>query len=155
MTSQKTGKAPAPMQKLYDLTMVAARKLIYGNNQQDGQRFDLIVKRLEQSRADIGEAIGTTVATILFNVRGGLAKQLQTQVPDPVLFAAGRELVTELIAIAQAKGIMPQGKQTAIEQQAIESGIKAYRVAIAPPKPGQPAQPPQPVAPMQPPAQGA
>lgn len=141
----KIEKAAPQMQALYDKVMITARKVIYGTSPQDDQRFEVLVQKLKGAKGEIGDVIGQTVAVILTNV-GGAAQKQGMPVPPQVLFAAGRELVAEIIHIAQSAKILPPGKQTAIEQQAIRAGIQAYQRGQQPPKARPPA--PQQAAPQ-------
>lgn len=150
-------KATPQMQAVYDTVMITARKIIYGTSPQDDQRFQVLVQKLKGAKGEIGDVIGQTVAVILTNVSGALQKSGRP-VPPQVLFAAGRELVAEVIQIAQSAKILPPGKQTAIEQQAINAGIQAYQKGQqqpAQPAPQAAAQAAQPAPPPQPPQPGA
>lgn len=148
-----------PLQGLYDWVMTTARKVIYGTDAADHQRFDVLVKKLKSAGGDIGDVIGQTAAVVISNIQGAAQKKGQP-VPVQVLFQAGREIVAEIILIAQKAGVIPPGKQTAIEQQAIAAGLKAYQKGQAAPQQPAPqaatAQPPAaPQAPVQPPPQPA
>jgi hypothetical protein len=159
-----TAKANPQQQQMYDLVMVNARKVIYGTEPNDNQRFEVLVQKLKAAQGEVGDAIGQTAALILTNVSGALAKKGMT-VPPEILYAAGRELVAELIVIAQSAKVIPPGKQTAIEQQALQAGLKAYQKAQQPPQAGpqgapvspppQPPQTPAPAAAMAQPQVGA
>lgn len=148
-------KATPQMQAVYDTVMVTARQVIYGKTPEDNQRFQVLLQKLKGAKGEIGDVIGQTVAVILANVGGALQKAGKP-VPPPVLFAAGRELVAEIIEIAQSAKILPPGKQTAIEQQAITAGVQAYQKGQQPPQQPPAQAQPQPAAqPMPQPQPGA
>jgi len=142
-------------QAMYDQTMLAARRVLYGDPNDD-TRFRMVLQRLSGAQGQLGSTIGQITAVVLSNIAGAAQKQGK-QVPGYILFHAGQEIIADLIEIAIAGKFMTRAQSGAVMQQAVLEGMKTYKQAQsimqqpAQPSPTPPNAPPQqPPAPMQP-----
>lgn len=111
-------------QAMYDTVMVNARKVLYGDRDDDS-RFKVLLQRMAAGKANLPETIGQIAATVLLNIAGA-AEQKQRQIPGDVLFHAGDEIVDDLIEIAASGKLMEQGQAEQVKKGALFAGLKMY-----------------------------
>jgi pyruvate dehydrogenase E2 component (dihydrolipoamide acetyltransferase) len=116
-------------QALYDRVMIAARRVIYGDPNDD-QRFRMVVQRMAGARDQLGQTIGNITATVLANVQGSIQKAGR-QVPSYILFHAGREVIADLVQIAIAAKFATQAQVAQLTKVAIFQAVETYKRAIA------------------------
>lgn len=142
-------------QGLYDQVMIAARRVLYGDPNDDS-RFKMVLQRLAAgAKANLGVTIGQITAVVIANIQGSLQKAGK-QVPSSILFHAGREVIADLVEIATAAGLMQKAQAPNITKAAMMAAVEAYKKAqgtMAAPPPAAGAQPATP--PAAPPAPAA
>ncbi|MGZ5581795.1 MAG: hypothetical protein ACXWG8_00325 [Usitatibacter sp.] len=109
-------------QQQYDTVVVAALSFLYA----DGATKMVVQKLKDESQGPGGlaKAIGHTCAMILISVKRALA-QKGKQVPPDVMFGAGKEVIAEIITIAEKAGLAKQGDEQLLKTSAFEA-VKAY-----------------------------
>lgn len=108
-------------QAQYDRVIIEAQGLMYTEN-----GIKTIVQKLTSMKDRLPLAIGHTAAMLIKSVSGGLKKAGQP-VEGDVLFAAGQEIVADLIEIAQAAKLVPEGEDPEVlMQQSLFEGLKVY-----------------------------
>lgn len=111
-------------QAQYDAFMKQARGILMGTPDSD-QSMVIVLEKLKAGRDDIGTAIGDTAAKVLRSVASGIEGKGR-QVPQDILFAAGDEVVDELIEMAVAVGFMKEEQSEKIKKQAVFEGLRVY-----------------------------
>lgn len=106
-------------QALYDATVLAANAMIYG-----AETGKLVVQRIREEKGS-ARGIGHIAAMLMMSVREGAKKQGR-EIPDDVLFAAGQEVVANLVQIAVAAGLASEATEQELFQQAIFEGLKVF-----------------------------
>lgn len=146
-------------QTQYDVVISAARKSLYGEAQDD-TRFKMLLERLSGAKEEIANAIGSVTAVVMTNI-AGTAKKQGRQIPAPILFHAGREVIADLVEIAVAAKFLEQARAAEVTKEAMlewvrifkEGGAPGAEATSSPSAPKPPGPPAQAAAP--PPAAGA
>jgi hypothetical protein len=109
-------------QKQYDNVVVAALSFIYSN----GATKMVVQKLTDESKppGSIQKAIGHTTAMILLSVNGSIEKR-GGQVSKDVIFAAGQEVIAELLTIAENAGLGKADDMELVKNSMFEA-VKAY-----------------------------
>jgi hypothetical protein len=107
-------------QAIYETVVIAAQAMIYGK----GTRDAIVQKlKLEANRPEVG--IGHTAAMIAMSIRGGAQKEGK-DIPDDVLFAAGQEIVADLVEVAIAAGIVKEADKEEVFKKSVFEGLRTF-----------------------------
>jgi hypothetical protein len=107
-------------QRMYDAVVTACFGIMYNDN-----GFKILLQKLTALRSNMGDGIGHTAAMLIMSVRGGL-KQQGTDIPGDVLYAAGQEVIENLVDIAVGAKLADETDRTKLTQQALMSGLKVF-----------------------------
>lgn len=124
MTDHSDTNVSPQEQAMYDVTMIAARKNIYGEGKDDA-RFKMVLDRLSKGRNDLAANIGGIAAVTLSNIAGAAKKQGR-EVPGYILFHAGDELVDDLIEIALGAKLAKPDQRDELKKASMFEGLKLY-----------------------------
>src|SRR6185369_4280566 len=105
-------------QKQYDTIVTACFAMMY---KQPG--IAMVIQKLMAEKANIAQGIGHTAAMIIISVKGGIEKQ-GGHVPGDILYAAGQEVIADLIEIAVGSGLMEEKDTDEVAQKALFYGLK-------------------------------
>jgi hypothetical protein len=111
-------------QQMYDAFVTACLQKIYSNSS-----FPMVVAKLGAGKDEPAQTIGHTSAMIVRSIRLALEGQ-DKQVPDDVVFAAGQEVVSQLLDIAVGSNIIKQEDAASIGEKAFYEGLKSYGQAM-------------------------
>jgi hypothetical protein len=111
-------------QELYDTIVVTAHAYLYSPG-----ATKMVVDKLQKQGQDEGGlpfAIGHTVAMILLSIKGARAKQKMPPVPPETMYAAGQEVLGEVLEIAEKAKLIESAEDPELFKQAAFEAAKAY-----------------------------
>lgn len=109
-------------QEIYDTVVVTAHAYLYS----PGSAKMVVDKLKTQSKEkSLGFAIGHTCAMILLSIKGARAKQGMEPISADVMFAAGQEVLAEIMTIADKAGLAKEDDVELFKVAAFEAA-KAY-----------------------------
>jgi len=123
--------APKPnvspqQQGQYDAVMLAARGQIFGDpTKPDETPFKMVLQKLAAGKTEIANTIGDTAAKVMTSVNGAFQEKGRA-IPGDVLLHAGQELVQDLVQVAAAAKLIPEGAAPQVVKQAIFAGLKTF-----------------------------
>jgi hypothetical protein len=125
-TEKPEGNVTPEEQKMYDGVMVAARKVLFGDAEDD-TRFKMVLQRLAAAKQgnELPQAIGSMAAVVMANIQGAAEKKGR-EIPGDVLFHAGDEVVDDIINIAVAGKLIDERQRMDVKPQALFEGLKAF-----------------------------
>jgi hypothetical protein len=118
-TSEEGSNVSPEEQQIYDTVVIAANSIIYGD-----ESAKVVLQKLEAEQGS-PKIIGHTAAMIALSIQGGAEKQGK-QIPPDVLFAAGQEIVANLVELCIAKGLVKEADEQEVFKQSVFEGLKAF-----------------------------
>jgi hypothetical protein len=106
-------------QAMYNTVVIAAQAIIYGQGS-----GDLVKQRVLASKGDPKE-LGHIAAMIVMSVQGG-AKKEGKDIPTDVLFAAGQEVVADIVELAVAAKLVKPGDEEDVFKKTLFEGLRVY-----------------------------
>jgi len=107
-------------QKIYDTVMSMALNMMYGKG-----AVETLIKKLQGSKDNIAGAIGHTAAMIMSSVSSGAAGKGKS-IPDDILFAAGQEVVADLVEIAVKTKLIKEEASDSVAEAALFEGVRIW-----------------------------
>lgn len=107
-------------QKTYDATMTAALNVIYSE-----KGFPAVIAKLASFKDNIKLGIGHTAAMILIAILQRVEEDDKT-IPDDILFAAGQEIISDLLRIAEGSNLIEAGQAESLAEPAFYEGMKVF-----------------------------
>jgi hypothetical protein len=107
-------------QKTYDATMTAALNLIYSK-----EGFPTTIRKLADFKDDIPKGVGHTAAMVLISVLQSVEDKGKT-IPDDILFAAGQEIVSDLLRICEGSNLIDVGTAESLAEKSFYEGMKVF-----------------------------
>lgn len=107
-------------QRLYERIVLAGMQTIYGEGGIDG-----IAARLRESKDNLPAAIGQLTANVLLSVARKVKEQRGEADPE-MLMQAGKELLAEIVEVAETIGALPPEQVDQVASQAAMEAVKAY-----------------------------
>jgi hypothetical protein len=104
---------------MYNTVVIAAQAIIYGQGS-----GDLVKQRVLASKGDPKE-LGHIAAMIVMSVQGG-AKKEGKDIPTDVLFAAGQEVVADIVELAVAAKLVKPGDEEDVFKKTLFEGLRVY-----------------------------
>jgi hypothetical protein len=106
-------------QAMYNTVVIAAQAIIYGQGS-----GDMVKQRVLASKGDPKE-LGHIAAMIVMSVQGG-AKKEGKEIPTDVLFAAGQEVVADVVELAVAAKLVKPGDEEEVFKKTMFEGLRVY-----------------------------
>lgn len=105
-------------QELYDVVVVTAQAYLYSPG-----ATKMVVEKIKSMEPEKGlpYAIGHTCAMILLSLKGAREKQKMPPIPGDVMYAAGAEVIAELLVIADRAGLAKEDDAELFKQAAFEA----------------------------------
>jgi hypothetical protein len=118
---QPTNVSPEE-QKQYDATVVAAMSFLYSK----GSTKMVVQKLSDESKppGSLAKAVGHTAAMILLSIKRAVGKK-GGQLSKDVIFAAGQEVIAEILTIAENAGLGKADDMELVKNSMFEA-VKAY-----------------------------
>jgi len=107
-------------QKIYDTVMAMALNMMYGKG-----ATDTIMQKLGAGKDNIAGTIGHTAAMIMRSVTATAEKKGKT-IPDDVIFAAGQEVVSDLVQLAVNGRLMKAEAFDSVAEAAFTEGLRIW-----------------------------
>lgn len=123
-------------QEMYDVLVVTALTYLFMPG-----ATDMVVEKLERQSKEEGGiafAIGHTVAMVLLAVKGAREKQGEPEIPGDIVVEAGREILAEVLNIAEKAGLIESIEDPELFKMAAFEAAKAYgdtELQVNPPTP--------------------
>lgn len=113
------GNVSPEEQSQYEAVVIAADSMLYGKG-----TSEVAMQRIKASHGDPKD-LGHLAAMIVMSVKGGAERQ-GTPISDDVLFAAGQEVVANIVELAVAAGLVTKENEPEVFKQTVFEGLKAY-----------------------------
>jgi hypothetical protein len=107
-------------QKMYDSVVTMGMELLYAED-----RMPSLVEKLKAGSDNISGEIGHSAAMTLTTINRTVDKQ-DRQIPEEVLYAAGQEIVSQLVDIAVAAGLVKQEDENKVAEAALYEGLRVW-----------------------------
>ncbi len=107
-------------QKIYDTVVTGALNFLYSD-----AGFPSTIQKLGSFKDRPAFGIGHTAAMVLMSVKKSATQGGKT-IPDDILFAAGQEVVGDLVEIARGIGIITAEQSQTIGEEAFYEGMKVW-----------------------------
>lgn len=107
-------------QEQYDTVVGKAMELLY-----DEDRIKLLVDKLKAGAQNISKEIGHSAAMTLSTIDQTVIEQGQ-EIPEDILFNAGAEIVSQIVDIAVAAGIVSEEQQQDVAEAALYEGLRIW-----------------------------
>lgn len=107
-------------QKMYDTVVVMAMDLLYKE-----ERLPSLVEKLRGGSDNISAEIGHSAAMTLTTINRTVEKQ-DREIPEEVLYAAGQEVVSQLVDIAIAAGLVKQEDEDKVAEASLYEGLRVW-----------------------------
>jgi len=107
-------------QKMYDTVVVKAMQLLY-----DPQRLPVILDKLKANTDNISGEIGHSAAMTMMTIYRTVQNSDQ-EIPEDVLYAAGQEIVSQIVDIAEAAGLVHENGAEKVAEAALYEGLRIW-----------------------------
>ena len=107
-------------QHQYDTVVCKAMEILYDDN-----RIQMVLEKLKGGAQNISKEIGHTAAMVLTSLEQTVAQDDQ-EISEEILFNAGGEIVSQLVDIAVAAGIVSKEQEQDVAEAAFYEGLRLY-----------------------------
>lgn len=120
MMDEEESNVTPEEQKQYDTVVGKAMELLY-----DEERLGYLVDKLKGGAKNISKEIGHSAAMTLSTIDQTVKEQGQ-QIPEEILFNAGEEIVSQIVDIAVAAGIVSPEQEQDVAEAALYEGLRVW-----------------------------